>query len=153
MNTQSKHNKNVKMSLLQMLLKSTLIVGLSACSSTASKEENVIEKGKKMMLNEIYDSKINPDHFMKIQDNYVEVTNIVLKYFKIGESKQEVISKLHQMGLWIREEANGVIIAGHRRGEAPWFLSHDDAKTIVIFFEFGNDGELINMKSHYLIQQ
>jgi len=143
----------IKMSLLQILLKSSLIVGLSACNSSASKSESVIEKGEKLMIDEIFNSGIKPDHFLKIQDNYAEVTSIVLKYFKIGESKEEVISKLTQMQIKSSKESDGSIHIYDRKGKAPWFLSHDDAKTVNIDFKFDKDNKLMNIQSRYFIQQ
>lgn len=152
MNQWSKHNGNIKMSLLQILLKSTLVVGLSACSSPASQLNNVNEKGKKSMIDEIFNSGIKSDYVMKIQDNRADVNTIVLKYFQIGESKQKVVSKLHQMGTVIREEANGKII---KTGKKKSGIYGGDmfAQILNITFEFDQSEKLVSVKSMYFTQQ
>jgi len=142
------------MNILHMLCKSTLIIGLTACSSSASTEENTSTniKGEKMMLTEIYGSKIKPDHVLKIQENYEEVSNIVFKYFQIGESKDEVISKLNKMGLVIKQEINGNIIGTSSEKSSISTLGLFP-KVLEIHFEFNNQVELTNIKSVYFIQE
>jgi len=152
MNTPSKYNGNLKMSLLQILLKSTLVVGLSACNSPASQSNNVSEKGDKSMLNEIYDSKIQPDYFLKIQENNADVTSIVLKYFKIGESRSEVAAKLSQMKIESNKKSDGRIVAFSIKGNDPLF-SKDDDKTVEMIFEFDSNSKFTNIKSRYFRRQ
>lgn len=152
MNTQSKYNENIKMSLLQILLKSTLVVGLSACNSPASQSNNVSEKGEKSMIDEIFNSEIKSDYVMKIQENRADVNTIVLKYFQVGESKQKVISKLHQMGAGVREEANGKIV---KTGSKKTGIYGGDmfAQILNITFEFDQSGKLISVRSMYFTQE
>ena len=142
----------MKMSLLQILLKSTLVVGLSACNSPASQSNNVSEKGEKLMLSEIYDSKIQPDYFLKIQENNIEVTDIVLKYFKIGESKAEVVVKLDQMKIESNIKSDGRIVAFGIKGNNPLFCKDDD-KTVEVAFEFDSSHKLSNINSRYFRRQ
>ena len=142
------------MNILQMLCKSTLIIGLTACSSSASKEENksINIKGEKMMLTEIFDSQIKPDHVLKIQKNYKEVSSIVFKYFKIGEKKEEVISKMNKMGLGVKQEVNGNIIGTSSEKSSISILGLFP-RVLEIHFEFNNQAELTNIKSVYFIQE
>ncbi len=142
------------MNILQMLCKSTLIIGLTACSSSASKEENKSTniKGEKMMLTEIFDSQIKPDYFLKIQENYEEVNSIVLKYFKIGENKAEVLLKLIQMKTNPNEKGNEIIVVSAIKGNSPFFRKDDD-KTVEIVFEFDGNQKLANIKSRYFRRQ
>lgn len=144
--------ENIKMSLLQILLKSTLVVGLSACSSPASQSNNESEKKEKAMLNEIYDSKNQPDYFLKIQVNNAEVTNIVLKYFKIGESRSEVVAKLSQMKIESNIKSDGRIVAFGIKGNNPLFCKDDD-KTVEVAFEFDSSNKLSNIHSRYFRRQ
>ncbi len=152
MNQWLKHNGNVKMSLLQILLKSSLIVGLSACNSPASQDNNIQEKGEKTMIDEIFNSGIKSDYVMKIQDNRADVNAIVLKYFQIGESKQKVVSKLHLMGAGVREEADGKII---KTGKKKSGIYGGDmfAQILNITFEFDQSEKLVSVKSMYFTKQ
>lgn len=152
MNIQSKQNGNMKMSLLQILLKSTLVVGLSACNSPASQSNNVSEKGEKSMIDEIFNSQIKPDYILQKQENRNDVNTIVFKYFKIGDSKHEVVSKLYKMKLGVREEANGKIVkTGNKKSGlfgGDWF-----AQILNITFEFDQSDKLVSVKSMYFTQQ
>ncbi|MDD2829544.1 MAG: hypothetical protein PHW18_08230 [Sulfuricurvum sp.] len=152
MNTQSKHNGNIKISLLQILLKSTLVIGLSACNSSAIQFSNINAKGDKAMFNEIYNSKIKPDNYLGIQKNYAEVTNMVMKYFQIGESKEEVITKLSQMKIDSNVKSDGRIVAFGIKGNNPLF-SKDDDKTVEVFFEFDSNNKLVSISSRYFRRQ
>ncbi len=137
------------MNILQMLCKFSLIIGLTACSSSASKEEN---KSTKMMLNEIYDSQIKPDYFLKIQENHEDVSNIVFKYFKVGESKEEVLLKLTKMNISPSENKNKTIVVSAIKGNDPLFHKDDD-KTLEVMFEFDASNKLTNIKSRYFRRQ
>lgn len=152
MNQWSKFNGKIKMNLLQILLKSILLIGLSACNSPASQSYNVSEKSDKAMLNEIYDSKIKPDHFLKIQENNTRVTSIVLKYFKIGENRSEIVVKLARMKIESNKKSDGRIVAFAIKGNNPLF-SKDDDKTVEIAFEFDSGSKLINIQSRYFRRQ
>lgn len=154
MNLQFKQVDKTKVNILQIFWKSTLIISLSACSSSANKEENtsINIKGEKMMLNEIYSSQIKPDHFLKIQENYAEVNSIVLKYFKIGENKNDVISKLTKMKVTLNKKSNGTIVVSAIKGNSPFF-SKDDDKTVEVAFEFDDSNKLSNIKSRYFRRQ
>lgn len=152
MKTQLKHNGNIKMSLLQILLKSTLVVGLGACNSSAIQFSNLNAKEDKSMIDEIFNSDIKSDNFLTIQKDRIDVNTIVLKYFQIGESKQEIVSKLHQMGAGVREEANGKIV---KTGKKKSGIYGGDmfAQILNITFEFDQSEKLVSVKSMYFTQQ
>ena len=133
------------MNILQMLYSSALIVGLTACSSSASKEE-------KMMLTEIFNSQIKPDYFLKIQENNENVSNIVFKYFKVAESKEEVLLKLIKMNISPSKNKNKMIVVSVIKGNDPLFYKDDD-KTIEVMFEFDASNKLTNIKSRYFRRQ
>ena len=152
MSIHSKYNGNTKMSLLQMLLKSTLVVGLSACNSPASQSNNVSEKGKKSMINEILNSQIKPDHVLQKQENRNDINIMVFKYFQIGESKQEVVSKLHQMGAGVQEESNGKVIKTGRK-ESGLFGGDWFAEILNITFKFDHSDKLLSVESMYFTQE
>lgn len=149
----SKQINDTQINISQILWRLCLIVSLSVCSSSANKEEtpSASEKGK-MMLDEIYNSKIEPDHILKIQKNYAKVNDIVLKYFKIGESKAVVISKLTQMKIVANEKSDGTILAFGIKGNNPLFY-RDDAKTVEIVFVFDDSNKLLNIISRYFIRE
>ncbi len=138
--------------LLGMVL--LLSISLNSYSSSVNKEEKISTnmKGKRMMLTEIYNSQIKPDHFLKIQENYAEVSSIVLKYFKIGESKVEIVSKLTKMKIISNTKNKGIIIVSAIKGNNPLF-SKDDDKTIEVTFEFNDSNKLSNIKSRYFRRQ
>jgi len=152
MNKWFKYNRNVKVSLLQILLKSTLVIGLSACNSSANQSKKVNEKGEQSMLDEIFNSGIKSDQITKIQENRADVNIIVFKHFHIGESKQEVVFKLHQMGVKVREETNGKIIKMGQK-KSGLFDGNLLAQILNITFEFDQSNKLRAVKSMYFTQQ
>lgn len=137
MNQWSKHNGNIKMSLLQILLKSTLVVGLSACSSPASQTNNVNEKGGKSMLNEIYQTKTSPGKVEMVE-------NIVAKYFPIGSDKAIVLKNLDDMKIDTTEDTKkNVIYVLHR--DKPAYAPA--SKTLEISFYFDENDKLVRIFS------
>lgn len=137
MNIQSKHNGNMKMSLLQMLLKSTLVVGLSACNSPASQSNNVSEKGDKSMLNEIYQTKTSPGKVEMVE-------NIVRKYFPIGSDKTMILKNLDEMKIDTTQDAKkNVVYVLHR--DKPAYAPA--SKTLEISFYFDENNKLVRIFS------
>jgi len=91
-----------KFGILGILLKCFLVIGLSACSSPANKENTAVTKNGEIMLNELFKVEItSPGRATMTQD-------IVLKYFSIGMHEQDVLAKLQDMGLeytvWKKED-------------------------------------------------
>lgn len=123
-----------------------VMLGLFGCSS----EKNQYQKGESVMLDEIFYSKISADPVHKMQKNRADINVIVLKYFKIGESKQEVISRLQKMGLEVVKETNNGIYAFAIKPKVSTFDLFP--KKLVIFFEFDNNKELSNVKSSYIFE-
>lgn len=137
MNISSKSNGNIKMSLLQMLLKSTLVVLLSACNSSASKSENVSEKGEKSMLKEIYQTKTSPGKVEMVE-------SIIAQYFPIGTDKSLVFKTLDDMQIETNEDTKkNVIYVLHR--DKPAYAPA--SKTLEISFYFDENNKLVRIFS------
>jgi hypothetical protein len=129
-----------------------LIIGLSACCNSLIHSSNASVQDEKAMLNEIYDSNITPDYVLKMQENKIDVNTIVLKYFKMGESKEEVLSKLTQMKLSSNKKSDNRIVVSGIKGNDPLFCKDDD-KTVELSFEFDRSSKLANIKSRYFRRQ
>ncbi|WP_145923212.1 hypothetical protein [Sulfurospirillum halorespirans] len=125
----SKQINKSKLGILQILWKSSLIIGLSACSSPANKEDTAITKGEKIMLNELYEVKT-------ISGQAVMTEKIVLKYFFIGMHKQDVLARLRDMGLKYAEEGKEDAITVLHQSKPAYTPG---SKTLEIEFYFNND--------------
>lgn len=135
MKTQLKHNGNIKMSLLQILLKSSLVIGLSACNSHASQSNNI--KEEKSMLKEIYQTKTSPGKVEMVE-------NIVAKYFPIGSDKTIILKNLHEMKIdTTLDTTKNVVYVLHR--DKPAYSP--TSKTLEISFYFDENNKLVRIFS------
>lgn len=119
--------------LLQILLKSTLIVGLSVCNSSA----NIIEKEEKSMLNEIYQTKTSPGKVEMVE-------NIVAKYFPAGINKVVVLKNLDDMGIDTAEDIKKNVVYVLHRDKLAYVPA---SKTLEINFYFDNNDKLVRIFS------
>ncbi|MDD5359156.1 MAG: hypothetical protein PHI02_02710 [Sulfurovaceae bacterium] len=123
-----------------------VMLGLVACSS----EKNQYQKGENVMLDEIFYSKISADPVHKMQKNRADINAIVLKYFKIGEPKQEVVLRLQKIGFKMGKETNDGIYAFAIKPKVATFDL--TPVRLVIFFEFDDNKELSDIKSSYFFE-
>lgn len=161
-NLKSKQINKSKLGILQILLKCSLVIGLSACSSTANKEDTAVTKNGEIMLNELFKVEItSPGRATMTED-------IILKYFLIGMHEQDVLAKLRDMGLeytvWKKEDPKTQAMVARNRdlgmkdskfGKIDTIsVSHQNksplspgAKRLEIIFYFNDNHELVEVFS------
>lgn len=151
-----------KLSILEILLKCSLVIGLSACSNTANKENTAVTKNGEIMLNELFKVEItSPGRATMTKD-------IILKYFLIGMHERDVLAKLQDMGLeyteWKKEDPKTQAMAAHARDigiKDPERGKRDSiqimrqnkpplapgSRTLEIIFYFNDNDELVEVFS------
>jgi hypothetical protein len=135
-------NSKIKIIFLQVLVMTILIIGIEGCGCKSS------FKNEQSVFNEIIHSSIKPDHILKIQNDNIEVNNIILKYFKIGENRESIIEKLSKMDIKpVKESQEEITVYGSKGDDV--FLCKDDDKTIEIYFKFESNNKLAVVKSRY----
>ena len=136
-NLEFKKNNIIQLNGLKKFLSLFLIVILSACSNIDEKEINIITEKRKLMLNELYETKTTPGRA-------IMTDKIILKYFKIDTDKQKVLSKLKKMEFeYTEDDKENLIYLVHSNKSALI----PGAKTLEIEFYFNDNNKLIRVFS------